>query len=147
MIRAMNLAVAIQTTAIDGKYVQRFSGGGRMAWQHMNVALLAHHMSPSGQKLGIVRTMGRMTIKAILADRWMVPEKRAAFFGVAGVTDIINGLLYKHLCPRAAVWIVARGATNLHVVKFGAKQVGRALKKRLAPVNVAAEASVFNCWR
>jgi hypothetical protein len=47
MIRAMNLAVAIQTTAIDGKYVQRFSGGGRMAWQHMNVALLAHHMNAS----------------------------------------------------------------------------------------------------
>jgi len=88
-----------------------------------------------------------MTVEAILANRWVVPEKRPAFFGVALVTDVINGLLYKHLCPRAAVRIVAGGATNLHVVKFGAKQVGRALIKRLAPVKVTAEASVFNRWR
>jgi len=50
----MDLGMAIDTTAIYGPYVQRFSGGGRMARQHMNMALLAQQMSAISQKLGIV---------------------------------------------------------------------------------------------
>src|SRR5262249_44422671 len=41
VIRAMDLAVAIHTTAIDGPYVQRLSSGSRMTRQHMDMALLA----------------------------------------------------------------------------------------------------------
>ncbi|HYR77972.1 MAG TPA: hypothetical protein VEM96_19300 [Pyrinomonadaceae bacterium] len=41
MIRAMDLGMAIGTAAIYGPNVQRFSGGGRVARQHMNMALLA----------------------------------------------------------------------------------------------------------
>jgi len=53
----MDLPVAIGTAAIDGKYVQRHSGSGRMARQHMNVALLAQQMNARRQKLRIARTM------------------------------------------------------------------------------------------
>jgi hypothetical protein len=136
MIRPVNLAVAIHATAINGPYVQSLPGGGRVAWQHMNVALLAYQMSAGGQKLGIVRTMRRMTVQAILADRRMIPEEWAAFFGMAGVTDIIGGVLIQHLARRAAMRIVAGSTTDLHVVKLGAKQVRGALKQRLSLFNV-----------
>src|SRR5215207_55821 len=93
MIRAMHLPVTIHTTAVNGPDIQSLSGTGRMAWQHMNVALLAHQVSTSRQKLGIVRTMRRMTVQAILADGWMIPEKWTTFFGMAGVAEIIDGKL------------------------------------------------------
>ena len=116
--------MAIDTAAIYGPYVQRFTGGGRMARQHMNMALLAQEMSPSGEQLGIVRTMRRVTVHAILADRRMVPEKRSAFFGMAGVTHVIDGMIHQHLAPFPAMRMVAGGAADLHVAKFSAEQMG-----------------------
>ena len=64
-----------------------------MARQHMNMALLAHQMSASRQKLDIVRTMRRVTVHAILADGRMLPEKRTSFFGMTRVTHIIDGMI------------------------------------------------------
>jgi len=93
MIRAMDLGMAIDTATINGPNVQRFAGGGRMARQHMNMALLAQQTNASSQKLVIVRTMRRVTVHAILADRRMVPKKRTPFFGVAGVTQTIDGMI------------------------------------------------------
>ena len=115
-----------------------------MARQHMNVALLAQQMNARRQKLGIARTMRRVTIQAILADRRMFPEKRPPFFGMAGVTHIIDGKIHEHLAPLAAMRIVAGSAANLHVAKLGAKQVGGALEKIFSPLNVATETSFFD---
>ena len=103
----MDLPVAIGTAAIHGPYVQRFSGGGRMARQHMNVALLAQQMNTRRQKLGIARTMRRVTIQAIFADGRMFPEKRPPFFGMAGVTHIIDRKIDEHLAALPAMRIVA----------------------------------------
>jgi len=139
----MDLGVAIDTTAIERPYIQRFPGGGRMTGQHMNMALLAHQMNAIRQKLGIARTMRRVTVQAILADRRMVPEKRTPFFGMAGVTRIIDGMTHEHLFPLPAMRIVAGRAADLHVAKLGAKQVGGALKKVRPPVVVAGEASLL----
>jgi hypothetical protein len=144
MIRAMDLPMAIGTTAIDGPYIQRFPGGGRVARQHMNMALLAHQMNTGRQKLGIARTMRRVTVHAILADRRVFPEKRTAFFGMAGVTHIIGGKVHEHIAPLPAMRIVAGSAADLHVAKLGAKQVGGALEKILSPLNVATETSFFD---
>src|SRR5215510_73349 len=71
VIRAMDLPVAIGTTAIEGPYVQSLSGGRRMARQHVNVALLAQQMNARSQELGIARTMRRVTVQAIFAHRWV----------------------------------------------------------------------------
>jgi len=124
----MDLGMAIDTAAIYRPYVQRFPGGGRMARQHMNVALLAHQMSATNEKLGIARSMRRVTVLAILADRRMVPEKRTPFFGMAGITHIIDGMIHEHLSAFPAMRIVARSASDLHVSKLGAEQMGGALE-------------------
>jgi mitochondrial fission protein ELM1 len=109
----------------------------------MNMALLAHHMRASRQKLGIARTMRRVTVQAILADRRMIPEKWATFFGMAGVTRIIDGLIHEHLPPLPAVRIVAGSAADLHVAMLGTKQVCGALKKVRTPIVVAGETSLL----
>jgi hypothetical protein len=140
----MDLGMAIHTAAIYGPYVQRFSGGGRMARQHMNMTLLAHQMSATSQKLGIVRTMRRVTVQAILADRRMVPEKRTPFFGMAGVTHIIGRMIQEHLPRFPAMRIVAGSAADLHVAKLGAKEVSGALKERLSLVGVTPEAGFLD---
>jgi hypothetical protein len=134
----MDLAVAIETAAINGKYIQSFSGGGRMARQHMNMALLAHQVSASSQQLGIVRTMRRVTVHAILAYRWMVPKKRAPFFGMAGVTHAICGMFQKHFAPLTSMSIVAGRAADLHVAKLGSENMGRALEHGFPLISVAA---------
>jgi hypothetical protein len=140
----MHLRVTIHTTAVNGPDIQSLSGSGRMAWQHMNVALLANQVSTSGQKLGIVRTMRRMTVQAILADGWMIPEKWTTFFGMASVTDIVDGNVLEHPPRLTAMRIVAGSTTDFHVAKLGAKQVGGALKQRLSLFNVATEAGFLD---
>ena len=90
----------------------------------MNVALLAQQMRASRQQLGIARTMRRVTIQAIFADRRMVPENRSPFFGVAGVTQTIDRLIHEHLPPLAAMSIVTGSAADLHVALLGAEQMG-----------------------
>jgi len=123
----MHLRVTIHTTAVNGPDIQSLSGSGRMAWQHMNVALLANQVSTSRQKLGIVRTMRRMTVQAILAHGWMIPEKWTTFFGMASVTDIVDGNVLEHPPSFAAVGIVAGSTSDLRVAQLGSKQVRGAL--------------------
>ena len=94
-----------------------------MALQHMNVALLARQAGASRQQLGIVRTMRSVTVHTILADRRVVPEKRAPFFGMAGVTYIIDRNIHEHLVAFAAMWIVTGNAADFHVVLLCAHQM------------------------
>jgi len=110
----------------------------------MNVAFLAQHMNPSLHKLGIARTMRRVTIHAIFADRRMLPEKRTPFFGMAGVTHIIDGIIHEHIVSLPAMRIVAGSAADLHVAKLGAKQVGGALEECFSLLSVATETSFFD---
>lgn len=95
-----------------------------MARQHMNMALLTRQTSALGQKLGIARTMRRVTVHAILADRRVVPEKRTPFFGMALVARIIDGLGHEHLVCSPAMRIVAGSAADLHIAMLGAQQMG-----------------------
>jgi len=139
----MDLGMAIGTAAIDGEYIQWFSGSGRMARQHMNMALLAQQMNASSQKLGIVRTMRRVTVHAILADRRMVPQKRTSFLRMAGVTHIIDGVIHEHLAALPTMRIVAGRAPDLHVAKFGPEQMGGALEESFPLFHVAAETRFF----
>ena len=88
------------------------------------MALLARHVSASRQKLGIVRTMRRMTRHAILANRRVFPEKRAPLFGMTAVASIIDRLRHEHLLPFAAMGVVTRCAADLRVALLSAKQMG-----------------------
>jgi len=140
----MDLGMAIGTATIYGPYVQRFSGGGRMTRQHMNMALLAHHVNASSQKLVIVRTMRRVTVHAILADRRVLPEKRAPFFGMTRVAHIVDGMIHEHLPTLSAMRIVAGSAADLCIAKFGAEQMGRALEQGLPLFCMTAETGFFD---
>ena len=135
--------MAIHAAAIKGPYVQRLSGGGRMARQHMNMTLLAHHMSASSQKFWIVRTVRRVTVHAILADRRMFPEKRTSFFGMACVTQVVGGKTHEHLLPVPTMRIVAGSAADLQVAKLGAEQMGGALEQSFPLLRVATETGFF----
>lgn len=135
----MDLSVAIRATAIEGPDVQRPSGQSRMPGQHVNMALLAQQMDASSQKLGMIRTVRRVTVHAVLASRWMLPKKRTTFFGMAGVADVIGRGLDKHLAAPAAMRTVAGSAAYLCVAKLGAKHVGGALQECFALICVTAE--------
>ena len=87
--------------------------------------------------------MRRVTVLAILADRWMLPEKRPSFFGMAGVTHIVDGMIHEHLPTFPAMRVVAGRAANLHVAKLGAEQMGGALEESFPLFNVAAETGFF----
>jgi hypothetical protein len=69
----MDLRMAIGTAAIYVPYVQRFSRDGLMARQHVNMALLAYQVNPGRQQLGVARSMGRMTVETVFANRRMLP--------------------------------------------------------------------------
>ena len=87
--------------------------------------------------------MRRVTVHAILADRRMVPEKRTPFFGVAGVTETIDGMIREHLPALPAMRIVAGSASDLHVAKLSAEQMGGALEQSFPLFRVATETGFF----
>ena len=74
----------------------------------------------------------------------MVPEKRPPFFGMAGVTHIIDGKIHEHLAPLPAMRIVTGSAADLHVAKLGAEQMGGALVQSFPLLSVATETSFFD---
>jgi hypothetical protein len=82
----------------------------------------------------------RVAVHAILADWRMVPEKRPPFFGMAGIAEIIDCMLFEHLPRLPTMRIVAGRAADLHVVLLGAKQVSGALEQSLSDLLVAADA-------
>jgi hypothetical protein len=139
----MDIGMAINTAAIYGPYIQWSSGGRRMTGQHVNMALLAQQMNASRQKLGIVRTMRLVTGHAILAGRRMLPEKRTTFFGMAGVTHIIDVKFHEHLVPLPAMRIVAGSAADLHVAKLCAEQMGGALEQGFSLIGVTAQTGLL----
>lgn len=139
--------MAVYATSIDGPDVERPSGGRRMARQHVNVALLAQHVSPSSQKLRIIRAMRRVTVHTILARRRMLPQKRSPLFRMAGVANVIGRMFHKHLAAATAMRIVAGSATDLHVAMLRTKQVCRALRKCFAFIGVASQTSFLDTKR
>ncbi len=87
--------------------------------------------------------MRRVAVLAILADRRMLPEKRTPFFGMAGVTHVIDGMVHEHLLPLPAMRIVARIAADLHVATLCAEEMGGALEQSFPLFRVAAETGFF----
>ena len=101
-------------------------------------------MNARSQKLGIVRAVRRVTVQAIFADWRMVPEKRPPLFCMAGVAEIIDGILREHLTRLPTMRVVAGSAADLHVAKLGTKQVGGALEQSFSLLNMAAETGFLN---
>ena len=61
------------------------------------MAILTKERYPARQKLPVVAPMGLMADQAALIHRWMLPHKRASFFGVAFVTKVVDRISLYHL--------------------------------------------------
>ena len=96
---------------------------------HGRVAGLAKLRCPAHQQGWLVRTVRQVACTAILARRWMLPEKRPLFLRMARIAGFIDGLFSQQRIanPRPAVRIVAIPASDLmfpHRVRGQLEQVG-----------------------
>jgi len=88
VIGTVNLAVAIHTTSVESEDVE--TGDGRMAWQQIDVALLAQLMTARGQQADVIGTVRVMANQAVLLHWGMLPEQGTPLVGVALITRIID---------------------------------------------------------
>jgi len=77
------------------------------------MAVLADIGNFFGQQFGVSAAMGRMTDKAVLLNRRMLPDKGASFFRMTLVTQLIDGIFLDHVLGGGAMGIVAVSAHDL----------------------------------
>ena len=89
----MNLRMTVLATPIQQPRVRR-AANARVASNKqivgvasIRVALLAQKRPRRSKQHVVIRAMGFMTIHAIVAYRRVLPQERAAFFGMAGITN------------------------------------------------------------
>ena len=107
------------------------------------MALLTLQIGTLGQQFEIARPVGRMTIHAVLAGRWVLPKKWAAFLRVTAVARIVSCCFQKHLVALSAMRVVTRRAADFHVAVLGTDQMARPLEYSLANAGVAAKACLL----
>ena len=93
------------------------------------VAGVANAGHPDFEELRVVRAMRFMAIRAVLKDRWVLPEKRAAAFGVATETILVDAALDELAGIGRSMWIVAARAGDL---PLAIGHMGRSLQLRAA---------------
>ena len=77
-----------------------------------DVALLAESRRRDFQQKHVGRAVGVVTVAAVLQDRRMRPQKRAALLGMTGVTDLVYRRLYQLMLIGTAMRVVAVGADH-----------------------------------
>ena len=119
MIAAMDLGVASLATTADQSFVRRRAAG--QIWnsgQHVlmgaaRVTLLAQERARGNEQHFLVGTMRLVAVETVLANRRMLPDERAALFGVAGIADVIHRVRIEHRSGRRAMRVVAAFAGHL----------------------------------
>jgi hypothetical protein len=96
--------------------------GCRMAGPDM--APLAQERLPSHEHMIVVRAMRIMAIQTIFPDRRMLPDKRTAFVGMAGIAGRGDRFLLEHLGRRSAMRVMAGRAVHF---AFFDRHMGAAL--------------------
>ena len=71
------------------------------------VAALAQERRSSIEHFLIVRAVRIVAVHAVLADRRMLPQERAALVGMAGVAGVVGRIGLEHLGRGAAMRVVA----------------------------------------
>src|SRR6185295_10883476 len=142
VVAAMDRGVAVETGTVEDPVARPRAvaqGGGvveRAGVPGVGVALLAEERNRGLLQLQVVRSVRRMTVQAVLADRRMLPKERAALFGVAAVALLVDRGRFDHLRGLGAVRVVAIDAGDL---SFADRMV-RGLPGVGAHVLVAGEA-------
>src|SRR5829696_1748301 len=142
VVGAVDLAVAVHTAPVEGEDVE--PGHGRVARQHVHVALLAKLVAASGQQADVVGAVRRVAGEAVLLHGVVLPEERPALLRVTLVAELVGRGGREHFAPLPAVRVMTGGATHLHLPVLGAEQVGGALEEGLPLVGVAAEAGLLH---
>ena len=79
----------------------------------------------------LIGAVGVVAVQAVLTDRRVLPEERAALLGVAGVAVLVDRGLQQHLVVRRAVRVVAARALHLALAQrhvAGADELGLLLQ-------------------
>lgn len=112
MVRAVDHGVAIRATSSEhllcgpvGRHAGTLIEGGRM--ESLAMALLAEPGLTHAQHARLVGAVGIVAIGAILAHRLVLPQERSAFFLMALVTGLVDGLLGELIGTGRAVRIMA----------------------------------------
>ena len=111
MVGSVDVGVAVRAAPIEVF--------DRVKWLRLRrvpaavMARVADTRHPHFQQLRVAGAMRFVTIRAILHDRWVFPEKWSAAFGVAAKAVFSRGALDKLLRIGCAMWIVAARAGHL----------------------------------
>ena len=92
MVRAVNLAMAIGTAAVEKKDRGWRAWGARMF--RSDVTLSAEPRIGNFEQAVVYRAMRLVAIAAIFYNRRMSPKKRAASFGVTGIAIFVDAALF-----------------------------------------------------
>ncbi len=99
-IASVDIPVTVQAGTGDHPVLTRSSGSLKGFKSGINsarmlskiMAISANLGHSTGQELVVIAAVGNMAIQTVLIHRWMGPHERSSFFGVALVTELINGI-------------------------------------------------------
>lgn len=73
---------------------------------------LAEHRDAHRQEMGVVRAVRGVTAQAVVANRAMLPEKRAAFLIVTGKAERVDTRRAKQVVPAGRMNVMALAALH-----------------------------------
>ena len=86
----------------------------RKSWMGTGVmAILTQTLHPFHEQARMAASMRRMTDHAVLFNGWMLPDKGAAFVGMALVTEQVVAFGIDHMGGKSAMGVVAIGTFDL----------------------------------
>lgn len=106
----MDLRVTIRTRAVKdfvAQIIDLILVIQRHSVSSVNMASLAEERDLGVEQLGMVGAMGFVAVRAVFPDRYVVPEKRTSFLGVAFIALLVDGGLLQQFPGLNAVGIVA----------------------------------------
>lgn len=119
----MNLRMTIEAIAAEQVLRRRAVcqairtvGKTLMIW--LRVTRLTKHRSAQTQHSRIIRAVRVVTVCAVFRNRCVFPKKRAAFFGVAFKTGIVQRLAHEQAIGRLPMRAMATATVHLPFVEW-----------------------------
>jgi len=79
------------------------------------MALLAEERHSHFQHARLIGAVGVMTVRAVFTHGLVLPQERTAFFRVALVADLVDGVLHQLMRTGRAMRVVAIGTDDLAI--------------------------------
>src|SRR5512146_319588 len=118
MIRAVDVEVTVLAGAVvDEPHGRCVGGSSRRAAVGRGMALLAEPRPRHFEHFLLIAPVWVMAVRAVFGDWHVLPEERAALFGVAAVAGLVRRARDEHLLVRRAVRVVAARALELSLAQ------------------------------